>query len=85
MILSSKFVFAESLCQKNARDIVLEKNLNFPAWQVETVDCPWAKSKKSIQCFVYGTNGDGAGDRTYLVGMTKDCTKALYVYLIGEE
>ena len=86
MILSSQFVFAESLCQKNASKAVLAETIKTsPDWEVYSVDCALAKNRQVLICQVVVTDVDGGGGQEYKAVLSKDCDLVYYIKLTGEE
>lgn len=77
--------FADSTCESLARRVVLERvtkhNRNF---QVESLLCRLASNKKVQLCDVGGSNGDGAGDKRFLVVLSANC-KHVYAATLTEE
>lgn len=54
-------------------------------FRVEYVDCQLASNHKVYLCEVTGSNGDGAGDMSFLAVLSADCKKVYEVRLIGQE
>ena len=84
--LSSSIVFANSTCEVIASKAVNKlERANNKSWRVELAECSEAANGKVNLCEVSGSNGDGAGDKNFLVVLSENCSKVLEVRLIGEE
>jgi len=86
LLILSTSVLAAPTCEGTATKAVLKKVTAFnPNWGVEYVSCELAPNGKVNLCEVAGSNGDGAGDKSFLVVVSKNCAKAFEVRLTGEE
>ena len=87
-LLTLSFSTMANLCESNASKAVETKVNVFgkkKSWHAESATCELAGNRKVNICEVSGSNGDGAGDKTFTVVLSADCKKLFAVRLTGEE
>ncbi len=81
--------YANDPCEKIVSDAVKKEVKNYRdddrRFKVESVDCKIAPNQKVLLCEAMGSNGDGAGDMSFLVVVSRSCQLVYNVRLTGEE
>lgn len=85
LILSASAFASDACYRKAASSIYRQVRPNNPNWRVESVDCALAPNGRVVICELAGSNGDGAGDKSFQVVLNKECTRVLRLTLTGEE
>ncbi len=89
LIFFTANTFANDPCEKIVSNAVKLEVKNhredYRRFRVESVECKIAPNEKVLLCEALGSNGDGAGDMSFLVVVSKTCQKVYDVRLTGEE
>lgn len=73
-------------CIRNAIKAVEQNAVNtYDRNGISVIDCEVTPNNAALICDMYAQKGDGAANDSYIVVLTKSCSKVLRVELTGEE